>query len=525
ETTYKKQTYLDACAGFDRIPEVQKNARNMYENVQELKNSVEVLKKEYEGVLERKGEPDQDIIYLVNQWQGGNYTDASTGLERLSEIQGRVSQMSDDRKKLRAAIDSLSAEYGELFGREGELDQDIKYLKDQYKKERYLAASAGLERFPDVEGKAAKMYNEWRQLGNSINSLKMKYKVILGHNGDFDRDIEFLITKYNGGDYLDAQEGLDSLMSIEQNAEIVMQVYCDIQQMKKQIIPNSRVRKIFSALEARSDRYLYEGAKEVLDLIKSKDKTVPFTALLNNDVQLRCKATNRFEINIDSHWKGSFWQHRVNKFLFSSDGKTMISAGDHSLPIGPLCLWDVERGKLLHQFDCKSTVWRSAISPNEKTLLSYDYDKKIIQLWNTDTRVCIRTIHADNSIMSLSFSPDGKLLATGAIGLSGKKERTIQLWKVGRKSLRCIHKIRGHTDTTYSVSFSPDGKTLASGGMGKERNLCLWKVSGGRCIRTLDESQLVWSVSFSPDGSKLAAGMQGGTVRLWETNTGNCLNV
>src|SRR6266849_1082838 len=63
----------------------------------------------------------------------------------------------------------------------------------------------------------------------------------------------------------------------------------------------------------------------------------------------------------------------------------------------------------------------------------------------------------------------------------------------------------GHSQNVTSVSFSPDGKTLASGSY--DNTVKLWDVSTGAELRTLEGlSQNVTSVSFSPDGKTLASG-------------------
>jgi DNA-binding helix-hairpin-helix protein with protein kinase domain len=66
-------------------------------------------------------------------------------------------------------------------------------------------------------------------------------------------------------------------------------------------------------------------------------------------------------------------------------------------------------------------------------------------------------IHAlqghSNSVNSLAFSPDGKILAGGSY------EKTIKLWDIVTR--REIYALQRHSNSVNSVAFSPDGKTLA----------------------------------------------------------------
>ena len=153
---------------------------------------------------------------------------------------------------------------------------------------------------------------------------------------------------------------------------------------------------------------------------------------------------------------------RVNSVLFSPDGQTLaIRAG------WDIRLWDVATGR-------------------ERTTLEH------------------------RGVESMSFSPDGSILASGA------RDLTVVLWDVATGRKRTT--LEGHRGGVWSVSFSPDGSILASGS--EDHTVVLWDVAAGRERATLRHTDRVSSVSFSPDGTILASKSEDHTVVLWDVATG-----
>ncbi|KAM3104714.1 TIR domain-containing protein, partial [Phormidesmis sp. 146-33] len=98
-------------------------------------------------------------------------------------------------------------------------------------------------------------------------------------------------------------------------------------------------------------------------------------------------------------------------------------------------------------------------------------------------------------VHSVSFSPDGKTLATGSY------DNTVKLWDLQGRELQTL---KGHSERVNSVSFSPDGKTLATGSY--DNTVKLWDLQGRELQTLKGHSSYVTSVSFSPDGKTLATG-------------------
>jgi|GEM_PF-1664128 len=131
----------------------------------------------------------------------------------------------------------------------------------------------------------------------------------------------------------------------------------------------------------------------------------------------------------------------------------------------------------------------------------------VVKLWDCESARLINTLAGKiRSIDSLSWSPDGKLLAVA--GLVG-----VDLWDAGRGRLFKTFEVKG--PGMSSVAWSPDGTKLACACSGR---ITIWNVKEGRTLSTFAGDR---PIAWRPDGKTLAGSDAGGqNVLLWDTGSG-----
>jgi WD40 repeat protein len=114
-----------------------------------------------------------------------------------------------------------------------------------------------------------------------------------------------------------------------------------------------------------------------------------------------------------------------------------------------------------------------------------------------------------NWLYGLSFSPDGKMIATGSL------DRTVKLWNTESGLLATLV---GHNEGIYDLSFSPDSQIIASASL--DKTVKLWKSRDGSLLKTISgHNEGVYGVSFSTDGQIIASASGDGSIKLWSAET------
>ncbi|MCP4352922.1 MAG: hypothetical protein GY795_46320 [Desulfobacterales bacterium] len=155
----------------------------------------------------------------------------------------------------------------------------------------------------------------------------------------------------------------------------------------------------------------------------------------------------------------------------------------------------------------KNSVKSLTFSPNGNILASSAEDKTII-LWNIKKQQLIEVPLKEHTdfVLTVAFSYDGRKFA------SGSADKTIILWDI--EKLQPIGEpLKGHTDSVLALAFSPDGRTLVSAS--KDNTINLWDIDNGKQTEQFFINGKVLSVAFSPDGKILASGTEE-NLMLWD---------
>ncbi|HEY0367195.1 MAG TPA: hypothetical protein VGC73_12045, partial [Pyrinomonadaceae bacterium] len=235
---------------------------------------------------------------------------------------------------------------------------------------------------------------------------------------------------------------------------------------------------------------------------------------------------------------------------FSGDGKSIAVIGG----MGQLSLWDIQSGSKLR--DLSSSPMANfkpptTIRPGPMPTMPNMAD---IAAMITNTLGTMSAGTMGQTVTSLAFTSDGKLLATGGVeskanidiaammsGATSQRQKKgskqpdpadmmrdlkveavgrVQLWDVA--SGQPIAAIKGHGRGVSKVAFSRDNKLIASGGT--DNTIKIWDVATQKELRTFTgHTSAIESIDFSPDGRLLASASDDGSTFLWDTKTGEHL--
>ncbi len=198
---------------------------------------------------------------------------------------------------------------------------------------------------------------------------------------------------------------------------------------------------------------------------------------------------------------------------YAPDGKTLAVGGE----VGTLERRDATTGNVLQALRGHvGTVVAVQHSPDGKQLVSAGRDGTV-RLWGLADGKGRIVLRRDGPLEAARLSPDGTLLAVTAAGKPGAMATDVLLCDLAANGKPVV--LGQHARSARALSFSPDGRALASGG--GDGLVRVWDVARRReRFRFLAHGGAVVALGHSPDGRRLASSGIDRTVRLWDADTG-----
>jgi WD40 repeat protein len=208
---------------------------------------------------------------------------------------------------------------------------------------------------------------------------------------------------------------------------------------------------------------------------------------------------------------------QANSLSFSPDGE-VLALGISLHPTSYIQFRSLLSGEILGIIEDTLRIWDVEYSPQGDYIASAGYGARVWTLGGTLTAE-VGPHHSGLSVPSISFSPDGSLLAVGT-------NYEIHLWSLLENGRLTHYREIDLTSFNYAdvlvVAISPDDRLVAAA---LDNGIYAWDIESGSIVFEAPESANIYyrSLAWSVDSQHITAASVESGVQIWDLQSGAIL--
>jgi len=204
-----------------------------------------------------------------------------------------------------------------------------------------------------------------------------------------------------------------------------------------------------------------------------------------------------------------FQEGYLRDLRFTPNGKVLVASGGQDGALGKIVAWDVENNlRILEIAKEFETLFAASLSSDLKNYASSACSSSF-KIGSVSDKNDVEVIKKHtNWLTSISYSPDGILLATG------DRDGGIMVWESHSKQR--LYSFSNHKNKISKLSWSPDSNLLLSAS--EDGELMIWNMINGSKLKSWKaHNEGVLSVDISNKG-QIATSGRDKLVKLWDSN-------